>query len=148
MEKIKKVIIDTDIGDDIDDAYAMLFAHKTNKIDILGVTTVNKNVHQRAKITKYLFNKFNRKIDVYEGIDDPIKEEIKTFVFDKKNENGEYQIFQYRDYMEKEKTEKNAIDFILNKASEFPNEITLLCIGPLTNIGLAYKKNGYVTTNS
>ena len=46
MEKREKIIIDTDIGDDIDDAYALALAVRMKKFDILGVT---------MPITKYSF---------------------------------------------------------------------------------------------
>lgn len=37
---VQKIILDTDIGDDIDDALALAFALMCGKIELLGVTTV------------------------------------------------------------------------------------------------------------
>ena len=54
MENMKKIIIDTDIGDDIDDAYALVCAAKMDCFDILGVTTVYRNSLQRAGIAAAL----------------------------------------------------------------------------------------------
>jgi len=54
MEKTK-LLIDTDIGDDIDDLFALYFALRKN-IEIVGVTTVFKDTVQRAKMVKKLFN--------------------------------------------------------------------------------------------
>ena len=65
----KKIIIDTDIGDDIDDAYAILYLYSLLKDNIIGITTVFKNTIERAKITKYLIKNFNSNIKVYAGID-------------------------------------------------------------------------------
>ena len=48
------VIIDTDIGDDIDDAFALCLAMQSPEIEILGVTTVFKNTRARAMIAKKL----------------------------------------------------------------------------------------------
>ena len=53
METKKKIIIDTDIGDDIDDAIA-LFAAMRQEFDILGITTVFRNTTERARIAKKL----------------------------------------------------------------------------------------------
>ena len=50
-----KLLIDTDIGDDIDDLFALYFALRKN-IEIVGVTTVFKDTIQRAKMVKKLFN--------------------------------------------------------------------------------------------
>ena len=47
---MQKIILDTDIGDDIDDALALAFSIMSGKIDVLGVTTVFKNAAQRAEL--------------------------------------------------------------------------------------------------
>ena len=39
---MEKLIIDTDIGDDIDDAYALALLARYRRDDVLGVTTVYK----------------------------------------------------------------------------------------------------------
>ena len=54
MSKRIPVIIDTDIGDDIDDAFALCLAMQSPEIEILGVTTVFKNSRARAMIAKRL----------------------------------------------------------------------------------------------
>lgn len=61
-----EIILDTDIGDDIDDAYALalLMAEKAN---LLGVTTVYRNAVQRAKIAAKLIGLWQRNIPVYAG---------------------------------------------------------------------------------
>ena len=46
---MQKIILDTDIGDDIDDALALAFAIMSGKIELLGVTTVFRNAAQRAE---------------------------------------------------------------------------------------------------
>ena len=47
----KKLLIDTDIGDDIDDVYALLSAISLD-FEIVGITTVFRNTVQRAKMAK------------------------------------------------------------------------------------------------
>lgn len=51
MSEKMKVIIDMDIGDDIDDAIA-LYAAMRQEFDILGVTTVFRNTVERARMAK------------------------------------------------------------------------------------------------
>ena len=48
---MRKVIIDTDIGDDIDDAFALYLAMHL-KLNIIGVTTVFKNTLERSRMAK------------------------------------------------------------------------------------------------
>ncbi|MFQ6039261.1 MAG: nucleoside hydrolase [Candidatus Poribacteria bacterium] len=47
---MEKIILDTDIGDDIDDALALTFALMSGKVELLGVTTVFRNAQQRAEL--------------------------------------------------------------------------------------------------
>ena len=42
---------------------------------------------------------------------------------------------------EKEEEEKNAVDFLVETATEHPGEITLFAIGPCTNIAKAIRKD-------
>ena len=66
---IRKFIIDTDIGDDIDDAFAIYLAMKL-KVDLIGITTVFKNTLERSKMAKKLLNLLGRGYDnvpVYTG---------------------------------------------------------------------------------
>ena len=46
----EKVIIDTDIGDDIDDAFALALAVKSSELEVLGVTTAFRDTETRARI--------------------------------------------------------------------------------------------------
>ena len=45
-----KIILDTDIGDDIDDALALAFALMCGEIELLGVTTVFRDTGRRAEL--------------------------------------------------------------------------------------------------
>ena len=66
---MQKIILDTDIGDDIDDALALAFAIMSGKLEILGVTTVFRNAEQRAELACCLLEALGRTdIPVYSGI--------------------------------------------------------------------------------
>ena len=56
---IKKILLDTDIGDEIDDTLALYFA-MVQGIEIVGVTTVFKNTDERARITKRLMKLYGQ----------------------------------------------------------------------------------------
>jgi len=51
---MKKVIIDTDIGTDVDDALALVFAVKHPACQVLGVTTVHADAALRARVARKL----------------------------------------------------------------------------------------------
>lgn len=57
------IIVDTDIGDDVDDLLALTFALRCPHLDIKAITTVTPWADKRTKIVKYLF-KLNGKTDI------------------------------------------------------------------------------------
>ena len=141
MIEKEKIIIDTDIGDDIDDAFAIAYAMASPELDIIGVTTVYKNVRQRSYMAKALLcaGGFDS-VPVYEGLNNPIKEPMSRFPYEKLDESGLAYLRHYNPSMDVYKYEEgSAIDFILDSADKYPNEVTLVAIGPLTNVAVAYQ---------
>lgn len=141
MDKIK-IIFDTDIGDDIDDAFALAMLLNSPEVEILGVTTVYRNAELRAKIVSHLLNLYGKKIGVYMGEDNPIQDPIAHFSFESIGKDGKPIIPHYSEEMESAQIEeKIAVDFLLETIEENPGEIVVLAIGPLTNLALARRKN-------
>ena len=50
------ILLDTDIGTDIDDVYALILAATSPELDLLGVTVVNHNVYLRAKLARLMLD--------------------------------------------------------------------------------------------
>ena len=139
MDRKSLIILDTDIGDDIDDAYALsvLLAENAN---VLGVTTVYRNSLQRAKIASKMISLFGKEVKVYVGEDYPEVEPLKKF--EKADKDGKANIPHYIDEVMKDETvESGAVDFILDTLKKYPHEVTLLAIGPLTNLARAIEKD-------
>ena len=68
-----KIILDTDIGDDIDDALALALIMRSPELELLGVTTCFNNAKAKAKIARNLLNLGGRQdIPLYAGIDAPL----------------------------------------------------------------------------
>ena len=121
----EKVIIDTDIGDDIDDAFALALALHSPELTILGVTTPFGDTELRAKLADRLLGEAGRpEIPVTAGIH---------------GETGHP--MSQRRYAEGGRFAKpahgNAVDFLLEQIRRYPNQITLIGIGPLINVGAA-----------
>jgi purine nucleosidase len=132
MDK-RRIIIDTDIGDDIDDALAIAFALESPELDVIGITTVFRNVTARAKLAVNLLKKAGRSdIPVFAGIGSPIIEQADV------NEIPN----QYSEETEGavEVLGTHAVDFIADSIMKSAGEITLVAIGPLTNIAVAILK--------
>jgi purine nucleosidase len=128
----ERIIIDTDIGDDIDDAFAIALALRSPELDILGISTDYGDTEGRAKILDRMLGETGRQsIPVAVGIatafyrtDDPF---ISGYFLDQRR-YGEAGHFSRTSH-------PRAVEFILDQIRRFPGEITLVTIGPLANIG-------------
>lgn len=128
----KCILIDTDIGDDIDDALAIAFAIGSTEIQVKAITTVFKNTSERAKLTQALLKIYEREnIPVYEGIGKPIVNEIAVDEIP-----CQCQVVNFEAY---NKNECHAVDAIISTVRENP-DIIIVAIGPLTNIAMAIRK--------
>lgn len=126
----QKVIIDTDIGDDIDDAFAVALALRSPEVKILGISTTFGDVETRAKLVDRLLGEAGREdIPVAVGVHDP---KIQTN-------------FSQRAYAEgghfARKSHPQAVDFILDQIRKNPGEVTLVTIGALVNVGAMIDKD-------
>ncbi|MBO5045240.1 MAG: nucleoside hydrolase [Clostridia bacterium] len=141
MDK-KKIIIDTDIGDDIDDAFALALAVKMDCIDLLGVTTVYRNSLQRGKIAAGLLRALGREdVPVFIGNDYPRKEKFAIEPFEQTLSDGRPQIPHYLpEFDEITVCGMGAAEFIAEQADAYEGEITVLAIGPLTNLADVVEK--------
>ena len=147
-----KIILDTDIGDDIDDAFALSIALNEPNCELLGVTTVFRNAYKRAKMASYLIKTFNQNIKVYAGCDVPLIANVSDLLSseikakEKLDETGKYLLPQYLPVMDQGVVEeKHAVDFIIEMAHKYPHELVVVGIGPLTNIALAIRKDPEIT---
>jgi purine nucleosidase/pyrimidine-specific ribonucleoside hydrolase len=143
QDKKIKIIIDTDIGDDIDDAFALEYAIKDEHFNILGVTTVYKNCLQRAQMAKKILHLHGLDdIGVYCGYDKPIKEDVKKFICEHYNKQGGIDLLSYRRDLDNYKVnDKSAVDFIIESIKNNPYEVVLYGLGPMTNIAYAIQKD-------
>ena len=131
----KKIIIDTDPGHD--DALAIMLLAKSS-VDILAITTVagNSTIERVTQNAAYILDLLKRKdISLYSGKKAPLKRElVQAVVHGKSGLDG---------------VDTTKIDYVLTGdadgqiirlARENPGQITLLTIGPLSNIARAFQK--------
>lgn len=138
--KQEKLIIDTDPG--IDDSMAILMAFQTHEVDIIGLTTVFGNVStEDASRNALLLCEIAGRPDipVAEGSPEPLKGGIPRVADFVHGCDGLGNIYLPPPNMKK--IEKSAAEFLVDKVSEYPGEVSVLALGPLTNIALAIKKD-------
>lgn len=134
-----KIIIDTDIGDDIDDALAIALALESPELEIMGITTVFKNVTARARLAARMLKMAGRAdIPVFAGLGRPIVNQVDL-------EAIPCQYSEVADGQENGFSDQ-AIDFIIETVMKSESDITLVPIGPLTNIAVAILKEPQLRT--
>lgn len=133
----RKIIIDCDPG--IDDAIAIALAiANEDKLDILGITTVtgNQSIEKVTNNALKLVSFLNRDIKVAKGVDRPlIREKRVAEDIHGKTGMGNYELPETKYQIVKE----NAVEFLRNTILSSNEKITLVVIGPQTNIALLLK---------
>ena len=121
--KADPVIFDTDIGTDIDDAYALVALIRRPELELLGVTTVSSDAVARARLAAKLLSVAGGKwasVPVYPGISTATQymkqvEWAEGFTSSSLHDDG-------------------GIEFMRQQINARPGEITLIAVGELTNI--------------
>jgi purine nucleosidase len=125
----EKVVIDTDVGDDIDDAFALALALRSPELEILGISTTFGDTEARAKIVDRLLGEAGR-------TEIPVLAGTPTHTTNVMNQRryGEGSQFARASH-------PNAVDFIFDQIRRYPGQITLIAIGPLMNVGALIDKD-------
>lgn len=125
----EKIIIDTDIGDDVDDAFAVALALRSPEFQILGISTTFGDTELRAKLLDRMLGEVGRpEIPVVAG---PASQINNPFTQRRYAEGGHFARASHA----------SAVDFILEQIRRYPGEITVVAIGPLVNIGALIDKD-------
>ncbi|GGH12112.1 ribonucleoside hydrolase RihC [Paenibacillus segetis] len=145
MTTIRPIIIDTDPG--IDDAVALAIALYSEKLDVRLITTIAGNVGL-DKVTKNalrLLKFFNKNVPVALGADRPL---IKAPI-DASDIHGSTGMdgFDFEEPTEDLVLKENAVNAMHRVIMDSKEPITLVPIGPLTNIALLLKMYPEVKEN-
>lgn len=140
----KSIIIDCDVG--VDDAFALILAFHSPELEVKAITAVNGNVplnqvfENIQKILSLIHPKENPLIA--KGADKPLsgkpvyahsvhgKDGLGGAKIEIKSEENLWEIYP-----------DSAHELIIDMAKKYEKALTLIAIGPLTNIALAIKKD-------
>jgi len=140
---MKKVVIDTDIGSDVDDALALALALRSKEIQLEAVTVVYGDVDLRAKIALKMMKLSGIEgVPVAKGIQKPLLRERELFWT---GHEGEGFLTPMDNALKPDP--RHAIDLIISTIMSMKKEITLVTIGPLTNIATAIIKEPRIVEN-
>ena len=128
----EKIILDTDIGSDIDDALCLAYLLAQPNCDLLGITTVTGEPEKRAQMASVLCHAAGRQdIPIYPGTPRPILVEQHQLLAQQAEAVHQWPHSETF-------PQGQAIEFLRQTIRANPHEISLLSIGPLTNVGLLF----------
>ena len=131
-----RVILDTDIGTDVDDCLALALILGSPELQLEGVTCVYGDVALRARMVHKLLSLAGRgDVPVRLGAGQPLLGLRPVYWAGHEGEGllgpGDDQIAL---------SEEHAVDFLIQSVMNNPGQIHLIAIGPLTNVALAFLK--------
>jgi inosine-uridine nucleoside N-ribohydrolase len=158
----RKVIFDTDFNTIGDDGQCLAMAaqlHATKDIELLGLTIVAGNQYLPQEVSDALKAMerlgLENEIGVYAGAEDPFLHDYASFQQEKllfgnataytaayTNPPTDQLVAPPDGFATHTVPQKqHAVDFIIESVHRYPGEVTLLAIGPLTNIAIAIRKD-------
>jgi purine nucleosidase len=126
-----KIILDTDIGSDIDDAVCLSWLLANPDCDLLGITTVTGEPVKRAMIASALCRIAGRNIPIYPGSANPL---LIPQLQVKAKQAVALNLYPHR----RKFPSGTAVEFLRRTIRKNPGEVILLTIAPLTNVGILF----------
>ena len=138
------VLLDTDIGSDVDDALALGVLLGSPEVTLLGVTTVYGDTDLRARLAARLIDLHRSSaseiIPVIPGAHEPLSGRA---VWWAGHEGKAFDDLDHQAISQK----RDAPQFLVDTVNAHPGEVNVLAIGPLTNVALALELDPKFATN-
>ncbi len=144
MNKIP-IILDTDIGDDIDDLFALLVCILHPKIDLKAVTLVNCDVLNKARLVSKVFRLLGVK-NIPIGVGKKVSRARLELgeLFSPFESWNRYVRFVDQNDPAKNMSFPSAFDVMEKVLSESSEKVNIVCIGPLTNIADLIDRSSHI----
>ena len=139
----KRVILDTDIGADVDDCLALALILAAPELELLAVTTVYGDVALRGRMAlKLLRLRGAAGVPVALGAARPLLGRPPVYWAGHEGEG-----LLEPDDAALRPADAHAVDLIVRTVMTRPGEVTLVAIGPLTNVALAFSREPRLAAN-
>jgi purine nucleosidase len=143
MTTKQKIILDTDIGTDVDDAWALATALGSPELDLVGVTTVYGDTTLRGAMTRKLLMLAGRPdIPVAPGAEQPLPGAPSLYWLGHEGQG----LLNFDGSDPQDFHPLPASDFIIERSHHYAGELLLVAIGPLTNVATVLQKDPSLVT--
>ncbi|MEM7431085.1 MAG: nucleoside hydrolase [Pseudomonadota bacterium] len=139
----RRIFIDTDTASDDAVALMMAFTHVPDAL--VGISIVAGNVPLQQGIQNALFTRelFSASTPIFAGAAKPLSRPLETAQF-VHGDDGMADIGL--DLSGREPDEGDGIQALIDAADQYPGELELITLGPLTNIALALERDSELAT--
>ena len=119
-----KIIFDTDLAGDIDDAFAHALVQVSPEFEVLGITIADGPTELRARVScRMLYECGQEHIPVAVGRQT------------RKGSSHPAQLNWGEGFGKLKPVNQSAADFIINNLRKYPGQVTIISVGPVTNLG-------------
>ncbi len=126
-----ELLLDTDIGGDIDDALCLAYLLAQPACELLGITTVTGEAEKRAMLASALCKVAGKHIPIFPGVEYPL------LAAQRQPDAPQARALHKWDH-DTTFPRGQAVEFLRQTIRAHPGEVVLLTIGPLTNIALLF----------
>ena len=126
-----KLLLDTDIGSDIDDAICLAYLLAKPQCDLLGITTVSGEPEKRAMLASAICTAAGKEVPIFPGAPAPLLVPPHQPLAPQAAALGGWP--HRTDF-----PAGRAVGFLRDTIRAHPGEVTLLAIGPMTNLALLF----------
>ena len=134
-----KILLDTDIGSDIDDAVCLAYLLNQPECELLGITTVSGEGLERAMLASALCRVAGKSVPIYPG------PELPLLVAPRQPHAAQAEALQRWPHDASTSFRQGlAIEFMRQTIRQHPHEVVLLAIGPLTNVALLFRADAEI----
>lgn len=137
---MEKVLFDTDIGTDIDDSLALAYLLKEPQCKLLGVTTVTSFPELRASMVSAICRNAGRNdVPIHVGCSQSLLIDVPQNSAEQAKAIGAWGHATFE-------RKNTAIDFLYQTILDNPGEVTLLAVGPMTNVAVLFATHPDIAT--
>jgi inosine-uridine nucleoside N-ribohydrolase len=132
------VVLDTDIGDDLDDTWALMMLLRSAELDVKFISTGFGNTRYRTRLLAKLLERLGHaEIPIGAGLEPTDKPGNQSEWL------GDYQLNEYPG-----KVHEDGVQGIIDTIKASKEKVTLLCIGPTMNIAEALRRDPSIAENA